>query len=173
VTVGRRGRDFMVRYGRDLRAEFTNLGDRPEILDVAPIARIAMDGFVAGDFDRVTLAYNQFVSTMVQRPTIEQLLPIRPEEFENVQVVEYIYEPDPRSVLDQMLPRFVEMRVYQAVLETIASFLSAQMVAMRNATDNANDLLSDLTLAYNKARQEQITKELLDLVGGSEALAKT
>jgi F-type H+-transporting ATPase subunit gamma len=172
VAVGRRGRDFLVRYGRDLRAEFSNLGDRPTIADISPIARIAMDGFVGGEFDRVTLAYNKFVSTMVQRPTIEQLLPIRPEEFEYHPAVEYIYEPSAQAVLDEMLPRFVEMQVYQAVLEAIASFQSAQMVAMRNATDNANDLISDLTLAYNKARQEQITKELLDLVGGAEALVK-
>lgn len=172
VAVGRRGRDFMIRYGRDVRAEFTNLTDRPNVTDVAPIARIAMDGFSSGEFDRVTLAYNRFVSTAVQRPTLQQLLPVRPEEYENKQVVEYIYEPSPAIVLEQLLPRFVEMQVYQALLEAIASFQSAQMVAMRNATDSANDLISDLTLSYNKARQEQITKELLDLVGGAEALKK-
>jgi F-type H+-transporting ATPase subunit gamma len=162
----------MIRYGRNVIAEFTNLGDRPNVSDILPIARIAIDGFVNHEFDQVTLAYNKFISTVVQRPTLQQLLPIRPEEFEGKTNVEFLYEPDPHQVLDEMLPRFVELQIYQTLLETIASYMSAQMVAMRNATDNANQLIEDLTLTYNKARQEQITKELLDIVGGAEALAK-
>jgi len=171
ITVGRKGLDFMRRYGRDIRAEFTRLGDQPSLLDTLPISRIIIDDYTNGVIDLVYLAYAQFVSTMVQRPILQQILPIEPADIPRTQNVDYIYEPSPDMVLSGLLPRFVEMQVYHAILESIASEQSARMVAMRNATDNAKELIGDLTLTYNKARQESITKELLDITGGAEALA--
>mgnify|MGYP001065648158 CR=1 FL=1 len=170
VTVGRKGRDFMIRYGRDIRAEFTGISDRPALLDTLPISRVVIDDYISGYVDLVYLAYSRFISTMVQRPTLEPLLPVEPATLPAIQSVEYIYEPDPRFVLGQLLPRFVQMEVYHAILESIASEQSARMVAMRNATDSANELIGDLTVTLNKARQEMITKELLDITGGAEAL---
>jgi F-type H+-transporting ATPase subunit gamma len=171
IAVGCKGLDFMRRYGGDLRAEFTDLGDRPSLLDTIPISRIIIDDYANGVIDRVYLSYAQFLSTMVQRPVLQPILPIEPAAIPKAQNVDYIYEPLPEAVLGQLLPRFVEMQVYHAILESIASEQSARMVAMRNATDNANELIGDLTLIYNKARQESITKELLDITGGAEALA--
>jgi F-type H+-transporting ATPase subunit gamma len=171
VAVGRKGRDFMRRYGREIRAEFINLGDRPGWLDTLPISRIIIDDYTSGEIDRVYLVYPQFISTMVQKPTILQILPVEPAEIPTAQNVDYIYEPGPAEVLGQLLPRFVEMEVYHAILESIASEQSARMVAMRNATESANELIEELTLMYNKARQETITKELLDITGGAAALA--
>ena len=170
ITVGRKGRDYMLRYGREVRAEFTALGDRPSILDTLPISRIVIDDYTSRYVDVVYLAYTRFVSTMTQRPVLQQLLPVEPAQREKPGKVEYIYEPNRQLVLAALLPRFVDMEVYHAVLESIASEQSARMVAMRNATDNANELIQDLTLMYNKARQEMITKELLDITGGAEAL---
>jgi F-type H+-transporting ATPase subunit gamma len=170
ITVGRKGQDFMRRHGRDIRAEFTQLGDRPSLLDTLPISHIVIDDYSNGVVDLVYLAYARFVSTMLQGPVLQQLLPVEPAAIPTVQNVDYIYEPSPDAVLDGLLPRFVEMQIYHAVLESIASEQSARMVAMKNATDNANELITDLTLLYNKARQELITKELLDIAGGAEAL---
>ena len=171
IIVGRKGLDFMRRYGRDIRAEFTRLGDQPSLLDTLPISRIIIDDYTNGLIDLVYLAYAQFVSTMVQRPILQQILPIEPAAIPRAQNVDYIYEPSPDLVLSGLLPRFVEMQVYHAILESIASEQSARMVAMRNATDNARELIDELTLMYNKARQESITKELLDITGGAAALA--
>ncbi len=171
VTVGRKGLGFMRRYGRDIRAEFTQLGDRPSLLDTLPVSRVIIDDYSSAIVDLVYLVYAKFISTMVQRPVLQQLLPVEPASIPAAQNVDYIYEPDPDVVLDELLPRFVEMQVYHAILEAIASEQSARMVAMRNATDNANELITDLTLMYNKARQESITRELLDIVGGAAALA--
>jgi len=171
VTVGRKGFGFMRRCGRDIRAEFTQLGDRPSLLDTLPISRIIIDDYSSAVVDLVYLVYAKFISTMVQRPVLQQLLPVEPASIPAAQNVDYIYEPDPDVVLGELLPRFVEMQVYHAILESIASEQSARMVAMRNATDNANELITDLTLMYNKARQESITKELLDIIGGTAALA--
>jgi len=170
VAVGRKGVDFMRRYGRDIRAEFTRLGDRPGLLDTLPISRLIIDDYTNGVIDLVYLAYVQFISTMVQKPAVQQILPIEPATLPPGQDVGYIYEPTPDIVLGELLPRFVEMQVYQAILESIASEQSARMVAMRSATDNAKELIQDLTLLYNKARQETITNELLDITGGAVAL---
>ena len=161
----------MRRYGREIRAEFSGLGDRPSLLDTLPISRIIIDDYTAGVIDLVYLVYAQFVSTMVQKAFMQQILPVEPAEIPRAQNVDYIYEPGPGVVLGELLPRFVEMQVYHAILESIASEQSARMVAMRNATDNANELIEELTLMYNKARQESITKELLDITGGAAALA--
>jgi len=171
ITLGRKGRDFMRRYGRDIRAEFTGIGDRPSLLDTLPISRIIIDDYTNRIVDMVYLVYAQFISTMVQRPVMQQILPVEPAAIPRAQNVDYIYEPSPGVVLGELLPRFVEMQVYHAILESIASEQSARMVAMRNATDNANELIEELTLMYNKARQESITKELLDITGGAAAFA--
>ena len=171
ITVGRKGLDFMRRHSRDIHAEFTNLGDRPSLLDTLPISRIIIDDYASGAVDLVYLSYAQFISTMVQRPILEQILPVEPAAIPQAQNVDYIYEPGPDVVLGELLPRFVEMQVYHAILESIASEQSARMVAMRNATDSAKELIEELTLMYNKARQESITKELLDITGGVAALA--
>lgn len=170
VCVGRKGIDFMRRYARSIRAEFAQLGDRPKLFDILPIARIVNDDYTDGSVDEVYLVYTRFVSTMVQTPVIERLLPIVPATVAPAQNLEYIYEPDPQSVLGALLPRFVEMEIYHAILESIASEQSARMVAMRNATENAKELIQHLTLMFNKARQEAITTELLDISGGAAAL---
>ena len=167
ICVGRKGRDFMVRDGRDVRAVFMNLGDRPALADTTAISHMAIDEYTTGQADEVYLAFPQFVSVMVQQPVMQKLLPIEPAELRAAQRVGYTYEPSSAVVLDDLLPRFVEMQVYHAILELIASEQSARMVAMRNATENANDMVSDLTLMLNKVRQESITSELLDLMSGS------
>jgi F-type H+-transporting ATPase subunit gamma len=172
TIVGRKGLDFMRRYGRDIRAEFTRLGDRPSLMDTLPISRIIIDDYTNGFIDLVYLAYAQFISTTIQRPVLQQVLPVEPATIPRAQNVDYIYEPNPAHVLGALLPRFVEMQVYHAILQSIASEQSARVVAMRNATDNANELIQDLTLLYNKARQETITKELLDITGGAAALVR-
>ena len=170
IVVGRKGRDFMVRYTDTVQAVFTDLSDRLALADTTAISRLVIDGYTEGEFDEVHLAYMRFVSTVQQQPVIQRILPVEPAELESAQRVGYIYEPDPPTVLSALLPQFVEMQVYHAILESIASEQSARMVAMRNATDNANQLASDLTLVMNKLRQDSITNELLDLVGGQIAL---
>jgi F-type H+-transporting ATPase subunit gamma len=170
VAVGRKGIDFMRRYGVDIQAEFTRLGDRPSLLDTLPISRIIIDGYADGSIDLVYLAYPQFKATMIQKPVLQQILPVEPASLPVGQSVDYIFEPSSGAVLGELLPRFVEMRVYHAILESIASEQSARMVAMRNATDSANELIQDLTLMYNKARQELITGELLDITSGAAAV---
>ncbi|RLC75774.1 MAG: ATP synthase F1 subunit gamma [Chloroflexi bacterium] len=172
ITVGQRGRDFMLRYGHNVIAEFTKVSDRPTLLEIAPIARVAMEQFISGQVDEVYLAYTRFVSTLTQRPTIQQLLPIEPPKAEERWAALYIFEPDPQTVLNQVLPRFTELQVYHAILEAQASEHSARMVAMRNATENANELITELTLRFNKVRQWNITREMMDIAGGAEALRK-
>ncbi|HEV2124976.1 MAG TPA: F0F1 ATP synthase subunit gamma, partial [Chloroflexota bacterium] len=140
---------------------------------IGPIARVAMDAFVGRELDEVVLIYPRFISTMRQEPTVLPLLPIEPPTGEAGGVDEhhsgadFIYEPDPRQVLAGILPRFVEIQLYQAVLELIASEFSSRMVAMRNASDNAGELLNDLQLGYNKARQATITREIIEVSAGA------
>jgi F-type H+-transporting ATPase subunit gamma len=171
ISVGRKGRDFMIRYGQDVKAAFTGLGDRPVVADTSVISRMVVDDYSEGSFDQVFISYMEFVSTTVQQPVVRQLLPIVPAELQATQRVGYIYEPDASTVLESLLPRFVEMEIYHAVLELIASEQSARMVAMRNATESASEMVSDLTLLANKVRQETITSELLDLISGAAAVA--
>lgn len=175
VTVGRKGQDFLARRGRSLLGTFTGVADKPSYDASIPIARVVMDGYARGAIDRCYLVFPRFVSTLVQRPEVVQLLPIvgaRPPEGEaHGAELEYIYEPDPRSILEALLPRYLEVQIYQALLETAASFNSAQMVAMRNATDNAKDLAQDLTLTYNKVRQAGITREVTEIASAAEAMA--
>jgi F-type H+-transporting ATPase subunit gamma len=173
IAVGRKGRDFIVRTQQRLMAEFTNYGDRPSITDATAIAQVAVDAFLKGEVDAVYLVYPKFVNTVTQQPVSLQLLPVQPptkdESEDRKKTVEYIYEPDPRALFEALLPRYVDTQVYQALLETIASFYSAQMVAMKNATDNAKELVDDLTLTYNKARQTAITTQILEVVAGASS----
>lgn len=171
VAVGRKGRDFIIRTQQHLIAEFVNYGDRPSVADARAIAQVAVDSFLKGEVDVVYLVYPRFVNTVTQQPSEMQLLPVQPpsDEDNGRMALEYIYEPDARSIFESLLPRYVDVLVYQALLETIASFYSAQMVAMKNATDSANELIQDLTLAYNKARQASITTQILEVVSGAEA----
>lgn len=172
ITVGRKARDFMLRYGPPLYAEFPAPPDAPRLVDISPIARSAIDAFLDGRFDQVWLSYTDFINTMSQAPVVRQLLPIQPPTETPRLPADFLIEPSPEAVLDELLPAFVQMQVYQAVLEAQASEHSARMVAMRNATESAKELVEDLTLTYNKARQEAITKEILDIAGGAEALAQ-
>ncbi|MDA0264361.1 MAG: ATP synthase F1 subunit gamma [Chloroflexi bacterium] len=169
IAVGRKGREFMARTNQDLKATFTDLGETPLLVDTHAISHIIIDSYRDGEVDEVYLAYTKFVSTMSQEPVIEKLLPIAPAELTSSESVGYIYEPSNLAVLQDLLPRFIEMQVYHAILESIASEQSARMVAMRAATDNASELAEDLTLVMNKLRQESITNELLDLIGGQIA----
>ena len=170
ITVGRKGRVFARSTGLNIYAEFSSISDRVTMRETLPISRVVIDEYSNTEVDMVYLAYPRFVSTMIQKPTIEALLPIEPAKLPPGQVGEYIYEPSPVAVLNELLPRFVEMQVYHAILELIASEQSARMVAMRNASDSANDVIEELTLTLNKVRQETITKEICDISGGAEAL---
>jgi len=170
ICIGRKGRDFFHRTGAQVVAEFVGLGDYPSYDDVRPAAGVAMDDYVHGLADEVYLSYALFVNTMVQRPHIFKVLPVEPPAEAATPVVDYIYEPSREEIMAELLPRYVERQLYEAVLEAVASEQSARMVAMRSATDNANEMIRDLTLTYNKARQESITKELLELTGGAEVL---
>jgi F-type H+-transporting ATPase subunit gamma len=175
VTVGRKGQDFLVRRGRKLLGTFTGFVDRARYDDIVPVARVIMDSYTSGEVDRALLVYPRFISTLTQRPEVVQLLPIQSPTAQAGEAqqrrLDYIFEPDPQSILEQLLPRYVEVLIYQAVLETAASFFSAQMVAMRNATDNANDLVSSLSLTYNKVRQANITREVTEIASAAEAMA--
>ena len=173
IPVGRKGRDFFRRAGFPQIAEFTDLGDYPAMGDTLPISRIVTQDYINGEIDQVYVGFQQFINTAVQRPVVRQLLPIEPPE-EDAQSMgggaDFIFEPSPQALLETLLPRYVEMQVFEAILEAAASEQSARMVAMRAATDAANDMVADLTLTYNKARQELITSELLDIVGGTAAI---
>jgi F-type H+-transporting ATPase subunit gamma len=172
VAVGRKGRDFVVRSPYNLLAEFTNYGDRPGLNDASAIAQVVMDAFIKGDVDVVYLVYSRFINTATQVPTAVKLLPVEPPatEPDEKKSVEYLYEPDPQSLFEALLPRYVDLQVYQALLESLACQWSAQMIAMKNATDSARELLEDLNLTYNKARQASITTQILEVVSGAEAL---
>jgi F-type H+-transporting ATPase subunit gamma len=172
IAVGRKGRDFVVRTRQRLIAEFTKLGDQPSQADVRAIARTVTDAYLNEDVDRVLLVYPKYVSTVTQTPTVVQLLPVQPPETAEAEgpAPQYIFEPDATTIFAELLPRYVETLLYQPMLETVASFYSAQMVAMKNATDSATELLADLTLTYNKARQSAITTQILEIVAGAGAL---
>ena len=170
VSVGRKGRDWLLRYDPVVRAEFTGMPDSPTSFDIGPITRLVIDDFSQEYFDEVHLIYTQFVNTIRQDPVVEKLLPIEPADPSVAMAPEYIFEPSPEAVLNQALLGFTEVQVLQALYESIASEHSARMVAMRNATDAANELIDSLTLTYNKARQEGITNELMDIIGGSVAV---
>lgn len=170
VTVGRKGRDAMRRAGVPMVAHFAGFGDRPKFADVLPLARLITDDFLSGTFSRVDVVYNRFVSTLVQRPEMVQVLPIRPAaDTEGIPGSQFIFEPSAAAVLERLVPRYVATRLFQAVLEGKASEESSRMVAMKNATENAEDLIEDLTLSYNKVRQSNITREMIEIASGANA----
>jgi F-type H+-transporting ATPase subunit gamma len=179
-AIGKKGRDFLVRNRYPVRAEVTGLGDAPALADILGISTNVINGFLglstaeAGDeqplrYDEVYVLYSEFVNTLVQRATLKRLLPVEAPVEPEEKRVDYTYEPSQEEVLEELLSRFVEAQLYQAVLESIASEHSARMVAMRNATDNAKELVRDLTLSYNKARQTNITNEVSEIAGGAVA----
>jgi F-type H+-transporting ATPase subunit gamma len=170
LTIGRKGQDFMARRGYKIMATVSGMGDRPGYDTVIPIARNIMESYMAGVMDVCYIVYPHFVSTLSQRPTVIQLLPIQPSERIE-KPLEYIFEPNPRAILEQLLPRYVEVVLYEAILEMAASEQSARMVAMRNANQNAKELINDLTLAYNKARQANITREVIEVASAAEFMA--
>jgi len=170
VTVGRKGRDAMRRARVPLEAHFEGYGERPAFADVLPLARLVTDDYLGGAYSRVDVVYSHFVSTLVQRPTMDELLPITPsEDTAGIPGNQFIFEPSPAAVLEQLLPRYVATRLFHAVLEAKASEESSRMVAMKNATENADDLIDDYTLAYNKVRQSNITREMIESATGARA----
>jgi len=180
IAVGRKGRDLLIRRRKDVIADFSNLPPAPTFADVSAIGRLAVDSFMQGEADEVFLVYTDYVNMARQITTVKKLLPLElvgeglVEDFENQHNgphAAYEYEPDMREILDEIIPRFTALQVYQAVLESLASEHAARMVAMRNATENAKELVNALQLAYNKVRQQTITNDILDIVGGAEALA--
>jgi len=173
VTIGRKGRDFLLRYRRDVIAEVSGVSDRPTLVEVLPAISVALEEYTKGNTDAVLLCYSKWISTMKQEPTVTVLIPAeipRREADGKGPRADYIYEPDPESVLDGLLPRYVETQVFQAVLENKASEYSAKMIAMQNATNAAGDLIDALTLFANKVRQAGITTELMEIVSGAEAM---
>lgn len=170
VIVGRKGRDFASRSGIEIRSLVMDIGDTPTLSDTQDISEVVIEDYRSGEVDEVYVSYSKFMSTVLQVPTIKKLLPVEPIEVEDGNNSGYIYEPNANQVLDSLLPKFVEVQIYQAILENIGSEHSARMVAMSSATDSANEMIQDLTLLMNKVRQASITTELLDIVGGVAAL---
>jgi F-type H+-transporting ATPase subunit gamma len=170
IGVGKKGRDFVLRLHHELLADYTNFADNVSIVDLRPVAEQVIEDYRDGTVDVAYLVYPRFVSTLRQEPTTVQLLPVLPPEEATI-TASWNYEPDnPALVLEELIPRYVEFAIYQAQLETLASYHSAQMIAMSNATDNANELVKDLTLVMNKARQAEITKEISEISGAAEAI---
>ena len=171
-TIGRKATGFFKRFRANLRAELSDLGDAPGLDQLIGTVKVMLDAYDAGEIDRLFLAGNEFVNTMTQRPVVEQLLPIAAEEPEEglTHHWDYLYEPDSKDVLDALLMRYIESLVYQGVVENIASEQAARMVAMKAASDNAGNIIDELQLAYNKARQAAITQELSEIVGGAAAV---
>ena len=162
---------FFKRFGANIVAQATHLGDSPAIEDLIGAVKVVLDAYEDGTIDRVYLVYNQFVNSMSQRPTIDQLLPREASDADEVKHHwDYIYEPDAKDVLDALLTRYIESLVYHAVVENVACEQAARMVAMKSASDNASGLIDELTLVYNKARQASITQELSEIVAGAAAL---
>jgi F-type H+-transporting ATPase subunit gamma len=184
ITIGRKGRDLMIRRGHNVIATFDGIPDAPSILDVTPIARLITDDYLSEKYDEVFVGYTDFINLIARKPTVKQLLPLKPLDLEGMAVSEYVttadltnvseraytYEPEPAQLLDNIVPRFTQLQIYQSILEALASEHSARYVAMNNATDNAAELIDILTLERNKARQASITNEILDIVGGAAAL---
>jgi F-type H+-transporting ATPase subunit gamma len=180
IAVGRKGRDLLIRRRQALLADFSNLPAAPSFADTSAIGRLAVDEFEKGQADEVYLIYTDFINMARQITTVKKLLPLELEGDERVMEMEkhsgpaaaYEYEPDMREILDEIIPRFTALQVYQAILESQASEHAARMVAMHNATDNARELAGAYELQYNKMRQQTITNDILDIVGGAEALAR-
>ena len=172
-TVGTKGSLFLKRIGADIVSQVSHLGDSPQVADLIGNVKVMLDGYIEGQVDRLYLVYNRFVNTMTQTPVIEQLLPLpasAADEGVSTNCWDYLYEPDPKEVLDRLLTRYIESLVYQGVVENLACEMAARMVAMKAASDNAGNLIGELQLVYNKARQAAITQELSEIVGGAAAV---
>jgi len=172
-VIGRKGQAFFKRVGGRVLASVDHLGDTPGIGDLIGVVKVMLDAFYAGEIDGLHIVYNEFVNTMTQKPKSKQLLPLPVAEEDSKTLGhhwDYIYEPDAKELLDELLRRFIELQVYQGVVENIACEQAAKMIAMKSATDNAGDLIKEFQLAYNKARQAAITQELAEIVGGAAAI---
>ena len=173
AVIGRKGQAFFKRVGGNILGSVDHLGDTPSINDFIGIVKVMLDAYYKGTIDALHVIYNEFVNTMTQKPTVKQLLPL-PKSEEDSKTMghhwDYIYEPDAKELLDSLLERYMELQVYQAVVENVACEQAAKMIAMKSATDNAGDLIKEFQLAYNKARQAAITQELAEIVGGAAAL---
>lgn len=172
ATIGSKGTGFFKRFGK-LKAQVSGMGDKPELKEITGSIQVMLDAFEEGKIDRLYVVFNKFVNTMTQEPTIHQLLPLpQAGSEEDVQTGswDYLYEPNPESILDTLIRRFVEMQVYQGVVDNFASEQAARMIAMKAATDNAEDIIDQLQLRYNKARQAAITQEISEIVSGAEAV---
>lgn len=170
IPIGKKARDYFVKTKQNVIAEFVGIGDDVTLDTVRTIADIAIDDFASGTVDAVYVVYSRFVNTLVQRPEVMQILPVEPAEAHEG-YADYIFEPTPEAVLNELLPRYVEVQLYQAILDGLASEFSARMVAMRSASDNAKEIVHDLTLSRNKARQAQITQEVSEIAAGANAMA--
>jgi F-type H+-transporting ATPase subunit gamma len=186
IVLGKRGGKFMAKRNYQIAADFEKLDIAPDAIGIRPIAKLLMEGFLSGQYDKVGVAYTDFISTLVQQPRVLEILPLDSEADEELGQVnkgegenqksaeldstEYLFEPSPEEVLRDLLPRLIETQIYQAILESDASEHSARMVAMRNATDAAKEMIDELTLVFNKARQAAITAELADISGGRAAV---
>jgi F-type H+-transporting ATPase subunit gamma len=177
TAIGNKGFGFLQRYGMEVRSHIVQLGDRPVLEKLVGPVKVLLDAYAEGRLDAVYIAYSKFVNTMKQEPTIEQLLPLSADKFAQTDeekrqyAWDYLYEPDPQHVIDELMTRYVEALVYQSVAENMASEQSARMVAMKAASDNAKKLIEELQLVYNKTRQAGITKEISEIVGGAAAVA--
>jgi F-type H+-transporting ATPase subunit gamma len=170
-ALGNKGFGFMQRLGAHIVSHAVQLGDRPQMEKLIGAIKVMLDGYTQGRFDRLVIAYTRFINTMKQEPVVEQLLPLAGERLGSPESVwDYLYEPEARAVLDQVMTRYIEAIIFQAVAENMASEQSARMVAMKAASDNAAKLIDELTLIYNKNRQAGITKELSEIVGGAAAV---
>ncbi|MDP2240260.1 MAG: F0F1 ATP synthase subunit gamma [Burkholderiales bacterium] len=170
-AIGNKGLGFMQRLGAKVASHVTGLGDKPHMEKLIGAVKIMLDGYIADRFDRVMIFYTNFINTMKQEPVMVQLLPLTGEKLGTPKGNwDYIYEPDAKAVLDQVLTRYIEALIYQAITENMASEQSARMVAMKAATDNAGSVIDELTLIYNKSRQASITKELSEIVAGAAAV---
>ena len=170
-ALGSRGLGFMQRLGANIVSQAVQLGDYPHMDRLIGAVKVMLDGYMSDRFDRLMIGYNRFFNTMKQEPVLEQLLPLAGERLGTPETVwDYIYEPEARAVLDQVMTRYIEALIYQAVAENMASEQSARMVAMKAASDNADTLIDELTLIYNKNRQAAITKEISEIVGGAAAV---
>jgi len=185
VTLGKKGRDALFRLGHKVEADFSDVADTPSLLDITPVSKYLLEAYKKGNYDRVYIVYTHFLSVLKQKPIVKRVVPLgkdimnflkdvytNKKDTENVKEAdyEYVFEPTPSEVLDDILPRFVEMQIYQSILEASASEHSSRMVAMKNATEAAGELIDLLTLTYNKLRQSSITQEISEIVGGVEAL---
>lgn len=170
-TIGSKGFGFLKRFGGNIVSEVSQLGDTPRIEDLIGTLKVMLDAYAEGRLDRLYVVYNRFINTMSQKPEVEQLLPLpEEEETEYKHYWDYIYEPDSKEVLNDLMVRYIESQVYHGVVENLAAEQSSRMVAMKSASDNAGKIIDDLQLRYNKARQAAITQEISEIVGGAAAV---